>query len=160
MMVVREVNILKLKEYIKCSWEGDVNLPLFYDRSLKEKTLDNMVRNTHDKIMELADEHHGLRLFGVDFDDKMVGFIVLNDKYNYLYSFGVKHDFRKGDVLKPIFFYISSKMKNSFSCLMNECNHRAIRWLKKCGMIEIPQLKPQKDIVYLKYDLCPFKPHK
>ena len=155
MMIVREVNSLKLIEYIKSSWEGDVNLPVFYDRSLKEKTLDSMVKDTHDKIMELFNEHDGLKLLGVEFDNQMIGFIVLNDRFNYLYSFGVRHDFRNKEVLKAIFFYISNKLRVGFHCLMNECNHRAIRWLKKCGMVEKPHLNPQKDIVYLKYELCP-----
>jgi len=103
-MVIREVNTLKLIEYIESAWKGDVNLHVFYDRSLNLKSLENMVRDTHDKI--------------------------------------------------PIFFYIRKKLKDNFFCLMNECNTRAIRWLKKCGLKEIPSLSPSKDIVYLKYEKC------
>lgn len=154
-MIVREVNTLKLVEYIKSAWEGDVNLHVFYDRSLNEKSLDNMVRDTHLKILDLYNQEIGLSFYGIEHDDKMIGFIVLNDKFNYLYSFGVRHDFRKKEVLEPLFVYISRKLNENFTCLMNECNTRAIRWLIKCGMVEVPLLNPQKGIVYLKYQKCP-----
>tara|TARA_R110000868_G_scaffold153741_1_gene379594 strand:+ start:264 stop:731 length:468 start_codon:yes stop_codon:yes gene_type:complete len=154
MMVVREVNGLKLVEYIESAWEGDVNLHVFYDRSLNEKSLENMVRDTHDKILDLYNQQSGLCFLGIEHDSIKIGFIVLNEQFNFLYSFGVRHDFRNRDMLEPIFFYIRKKLKDNFFCLMNECNTRAIRWLKKCGLKEIPSLSPSKDIVYLKYEKC------
>lgn len=154
-MVIREVNTLKLVEYIESAWKGDVNLHVFYDRSLNEKSLENMVRDTHDKILDLNNQQSGLSFLGIEHDDIKIGFIVLNEQFNFLYSFGVRHDFRDKDMLEPIFFYIRKKLKDNFFCLMNECNTRAIRWLKKCGLSEIPSLSPSKNIVYLKYQKCP-----
>jgi hypothetical protein len=154
MMVIREVNTLKLVEYIESAWKGDVNLHVFYDRSLNLKSLENMVRDTHDKILDLNNQQSGLSFFGIEHDSVKIGFIVLNEQFNFLYSFGVRHDFRNRDMLEPIFFYIRKKLKDNFFCLMNECNTRAIRWLKKCGLKEIPSLSPSKDIVYLKYEKC------
>ncbi len=55
-MVIREVNTLKLIEYIESAWKGDVNLHVFYDRSLNLKSLENMVRDTHDKILDLNNQ--------------------------------------------------------------------------------------------------------
>lgn len=154
-MVVKEVNSLKLVEYISSAWEGDVNLHVFYDRSLNEKSLKNMVSDTHAKILDLNNQQSGLMFFGIEHDNIKIGFIVLNEELNFLYSFGVRHDFRKGEMLEPIFFFIRKKLKDNFFCLMNECNTRAIRWLKKCGLRAIPSLNPSNDIVYLKYDQCP-----
>jgi hypothetical protein len=45
-MVAREVNSLKMIEYIKCAWSGDDNLPLFYDSSLSHKSFKGMVYDT------------------------------------------------------------------------------------------------------------------
>ena len=154
-MIIREANTLTLVDYIESTWVGDVNLHVFYDRSLKVKSLENMVSDTHEKILDLYNIQNGLVFYGIEKDSLKIGFIVLNIELNYLYSFGVRHDFRKKEVLEPIFKFIRKKLDNNFFCLINECNTRAIRWLKKCGLKEINELSPGKDIVYLKYEVCP-----
>lgn len=150
---MREVNSLKLIEFIECAWSGDVNLPLFYDSSLSQKSLTTMVKDTHDKIMDMFEQDSELKMLGIEIDNQMVGFLILSERFNCLYSFGVRHDFRNEKVLKPLFFYITSKLKDGFFCMLNEHNTRAIRWLKKCGMVE--KSYTAKNIVYLKYEKCP-----
>ena len=152
-MVAREVNYLKFIEYVKCAWMGDVNLPLFYDSSLSHKSFKGMVYDTYNKVMDLHKEDSKLKLIGIEYDDRMVGFLVYSEAFNCLYSFGIKQDFRKKEVLKPLFFYITSKLKNGFFCMLNEHNTRAIRWLEKCGMVQ-KEYPSDKNIVYLKYEKC------
>ena len=154
MMVAREVNSLKMIEYIKCAWSGDDNLPLFYDSSLSHKSFKGMVYDTHHKILDMYEKDTNLKLIGIDYDDQMVGFIALSERFNCLYSFGVKQDFRKEEVLKPLFFYITNKLKDGFFCMLNEYNTRAIKWLKKCGMVQ-KEYPANEKIVYLKYEKCP-----
>lgn len=152
-LTIKEIEFKQLPKYIECAWQGDPLLPFFYDKALKDKTLENMVKDTSDKIEGLLEMHEGVKMFGIDCDGEMAGFIVFNEKLNYLYSFGVRRNYRNGEVLAEVFSYIKNSIKEFF-CLMNKYNDRAIAWLKKCGMVEYPKLSPQDDITYLKYNIC------
>jgi len=150
---IKEIDFNSLPQYIKCAWEGDNDLSVFYDKAIEEKSLENMINDTRCKIEGLSEMHDGVEILGIEYQEKVVGFIVLNDKLNYLYSFGINTHFRKKDILEEVFFYIKNKLK-TFFCLLNKYNNRAISWLKKCGMTEHPRLSPNQNITYLKYDLC------
>jgi len=152
-LTIKEIESSELSGYIQSAWDNDVLLPNFYDKSLEEKSLKNMVKDTNDKVKGLLEIHEGVKMFGVDYKNEMIGFIVLNKKLNYLYSFGINKNYRNKEVLSEIFSYIKNNIKEFF-CLLNRYNSRAVSWLKKCGMTEHEDLSPEKNIIYLKYNLC------
>lgn len=154
-MIVREVNFLKLRDYVDAAWKDDDELIKFYDLSLKQRTHERMVSDTLRKIYDLYERDTTCKFWGVDIEREMVGFIVLNEKMKFLYSFGINKRYRNQQVLEPFFKYISQKLKNDFFTLMNMENVRAIDWLKRCGMVEVKNLGIDYDVLYLKYELCP-----
>jgi N-acetylglutamate synthase-like GNAT family acetyltransferase len=153
-MKYREVNTLKLEEYIRGAWEGDSELEKFYDRSLQMRNLEGMVRDTSRKIRDMMELDEKLSLIGIEFENKSVGFIVLSEKLSMLYSFGVNVEYRKKDILISIFNYIKAKLKYEFYSVMYVYNTRAIKWLQNCGFEVDPMNKPSHDTIYLKYDIC------
>lgn len=154
MIVLRMVNTLKIEDYIKSAWEGDSELEKFYDKSLKRRTLEGMVKDTSRKILDIMEMDENLSLIGVDDDRKMIGFIVLSEKLSLLYSFGINVKYRNKDMLSAIFNYAALKLKYKFYSVMYEHNTRAIDWLQKCGMVIDPSMKPSSDTTYLKYESC------
>ena len=154
MILIREVNILKIEDYIRGAWEGDVELEKFYDRSLKRRTLERMVKDTSRKIREMMEEDEKLSLLGIDYEGKSIGFIVISESLSIFYSFGVNVEYRKKELLSTIFNFVKNKLKHKFYSVMYEYNTRAIKWLQNCGMEIDPLFKPSHDTIYLKYDIC------
>lgn len=154
MIVLREVNTLKIEDYIRSAWLGDGDLEKFYDKSLKRRTLEGMVKDTSRKILEIMEMDENLSLIGIDDDREMIGFIVFSQKLSLLYSFGINTKYRNKEMLSAIFNYVVLKLKYKFYSVMFEYNTRAIGWLKKCGMVIDPSMKPSSDTIYLKYELC------
>lgn len=154
MIVLRMVNTLKIEDYIRSAWEGDGELQKFYDKSLKRRTLEGMVKDTTRKILELMEMDEDISLIGIDSDRNMIGFIIVSEKLSLLYSFGINSKYRNKEMLSAIFNYVVKKLKYRFYSVMFEYNTRAINWLKKCGMVIDPSMKPSSDTIYLKYELC------
>ena len=153
-MMFREVNYLKLQDYISAAWRYDSKLPQFYDKALSDKTYEQMVMNTVHKISDLYAINTETVFYGVDIDSVNSGFIVIVPKLNLLYSFGLNIKHRNAECLKYYFRFICSKFKDYFYCLLYNHNTRAIKWLKKCGMKQDDTISTEPNIVYLKFNLC------
>lgn len=148
-MTFREINYLKLDEYIQAAWEGDSDLESVYDPNLKRRSLRDMVFDTSKKIKEYFYYNEKLKIYGIDENYTPCGFVVFSDVNNMLYSFGINTKMRDAENLKYLFNFISMNMNNNFYTLLYEKNERAINWLKKCGMRHVKGLEPVEGIVYL-----------
>ena len=154
MIVIRVVNILKIEDYIRSSWEGDGKLEKFYDKSLAKRTLEGMVKDTSRKIRDMMEQDEQLSLLGIEVNRTPMGFLIISEKLSVFYSFGVNAKYRSKEILTAIFEYVKVKLKYNFYSVMYEYNTRAINWLQKCGMEVDPLYKPSHDTIYLKYDIC------
>lgn len=154
MIVIRAVNVLKLEDYIRCAWEGDLDLEKFYDKSLTKRNLEGMVKDTSRKIRDMMEQYKDLSLLGIEYDGKSIGFLVLSEKISVFYSFGVNVNYRNKKLLTTIFNFVKGKLNYEFYSVMYEYNTRAIKWLKNCGMEIDPMFKPSHDTIYLKYKIC------
>jgi hypothetical protein len=153
-MQFRDVNALKIEEYIRGAWNEDEELEGYYDRSLTRRTLDGMVYDTSRKIRDMMEYDERLALLGIEMNREPIGFIILSDKLSNLYSFGVNVKYRSRFVLEHIFDYIKKRLKNNFYCVLYDYNTRAINWLINCGMEIDPTQKPSSDLVVLKFEIC------
>jgi hypothetical protein len=154
MIVIRAVNVLKLEDYIRCAWEGDLDLEKFYDKSLTKRSLEGMVKDTSRKIRDMMEQDEQLSLLGIELDRTPIGFLIFSEKLSLFYSFGVNAKYRSKEILTAIFKYVKAKLNYNFYSVMYEYNIRAINWLQKCGMEIDPLYKPSDDTIYLKYDVC------
>ena len=154
MISLRGVNALKIEDYIRSAWEGDSELDKFYDKSLKRRTLEGMVKDTSRKIRELMEIDENLSLIGINDDRKLIGFVILSEKLSIFYSFGINVKYRNKEMLSAIFNFAALKLKYKFFSVMFEYNTRAIKWLQKCGMVIDLNMNPSSDTVYLKYEIC------
>lgn len=150
-MTFREINYLKLDEYIESAWDGDEGLESVYDPNLKRRSLRDMVFDTSRKIKDYFYYNEKLKIYGIDENSTPCGFVVLSDVNNMLYTFGINHRMRKAENLQFLFSFIRMNLNDKFYTLLYEKNERAINWLKKCGMRHIKGLEPVEGIVYLSY---------
>lgn len=150
-MTFREINYLKLEEYVESAWEGDKGLENFYDPNLKNRSLREMVFDTTNKIKDYFYYNEKLKIYGIDEHSTPCGFVVLSNSNSMLYSFGINHRMRNAENLQYLFNFIRKNLNECFYTLLYEKNERAINWLKKCGMREVKELKPDEGIVYLSY---------
>lgn len=154
MILFKEVNTLKIEEYIRCAWDSDRELEKYYDRSLKRRNINGMVYDTSNKIRDMLGYDEKLSILGVELDKEPIGFIVLSEKYSLFYSFGLSIKYRTKEILTHIFYHVRTRLKNNFYSVMNKQNTRAIDWLKKCGMKEDPSKNPNDNTLYLKFEVC------
>jgi len=150
-MRFKEINYLKLDEYIEAAWVGDEKLELYYDPNMKTRSLRDMVLDTSNKIKDYFYYNEELKIYGIDENFEPCGFVVLSDLNNMLYSFGLNVKMRNAENLNYLFNFIKKNLNNNFYTLLYEKNDRAISWLKKCGMRHIKGLEPAEGLVYLSY---------
>lgn len=120
---------------IEAAFENDENINIYCDPSYENKSIKEIIDSTYNKILEYEE-------FGdVDFEDiiengELIGFICcFKDK---LISFGINIKYRNKEILTNIFEIIKNKFNTEFETYMWSRNERAINWLKKCGMKQIP----------------------
>lgn len=150
-MIIQEVNYLKIKDYIEAAWTGDDGLEKFYDKSVKERSLNNFINDTYKKIVEFYRDGDEVKLYGLEIDRKPIGFLIISPQNNLLYSFGISKHYRSGDLLELVFNVIKDKLNGDFVCFLYSYNTRAINWLIKCGMVKLDYLI-FNEIVQLKYN--------
>jgi hypothetical protein len=150
-MTFKEINYLRLDEYIESAWVDDEELESYYDPNLEKRSLREMVFDTSKKIKQHYYYNDKLQIFGIDENFKPCGFVVFCSLKNMLYSFGINKQMRTAENLNYLFNFFVKKMNGNFYTLLYEKNERAVNWLKKCGMIHIKGLEPVEGVVYLSY---------
>jgi hypothetical protein len=122
---------IELEKCIHIAFKDDKKLIQEYH--ILGGTLEDCVRDTKLKIIEES-ERITLDWYKV-LDDygEIIGFLVVNDTYKILYSFGLNINSR--EKYKKLFFYkLSIMFDGEFTCGLWGKNERAIRFLEKMGM--------------------------
>ena len=134
---------------IRHAFVDDNDLNNYCDPSDKDKDIREIVYSIYNKI--LAYEKAGdCKFCKIRYNDSLIGYFFYHK--NILISFGVNVKHRNKQTLKRVFEDIKKEMNGEFETYMWERNERAINWLKKCGMEEVPC--NIKEVKKLKYSLC------
>ncbi len=148
-MILQEINNESLLyKGIAVSFLHDEELISKY-HIIEESDYQTCVNDTFEKIIETTRELP-LEWFLVRNDNReIIGYCVLSKAYNYLYSFGINKNYRKGNVLSAWFIGISEILQNHFICGLWAKNKRAVDFLVKNGM---KIFEEDNNIVKLKYN--------
>lgn len=141
-----EIGIEDLKEYIEVAYEGDDELMEKYH--IKENITFKEAVDITWMIISETNSQVPMKHFGVLCDGEKVGYISVFE--NNLYSFGVNVKHRNGEVLKEFWDKITQQISSGFITMLYKNNTRAIKFLKRNGMVEIdPDEWDSHDIVTL-----------
>ena len=134
---------------IKFAFNEDENIGQFCDLDYKVKSVSQLAKSIYKKLLEYEREGD-CKFDDLKVDNEIVGYAFYFK--NLLVSFGVNKNHRTKDKLSKVFEQMKSNFDSDFESYMWQRNERAINWLKKCGMIEVPS--NIKEVVKLKYILC------
>lgn len=134
---------------IKFAFNEDENIGQFCDLDYKDKSVSQLAKSIYKKLLEYEREGD-CKFDDLKVDNEIVGYAFYFK--NLLVSFGVNKNHRTKDKLSKVFKQMKSNFDSDFESYMWQRNERAINWLKKCGMIEVPS--NIKEVVKLKYILC------
>lgn len=134
---------------IKFSFNGDENIGKFCDPDYKNKSVNKLTKSIYNKLLEYEKES-GCKFDELKVDNETIGYAFYYK--NLLVSFGINKSYRTKDKLSKVFEQMKSNFDSDFESYMWERNERAINWLKKCGMVEVPS--NIKEVIKLKYILC------
>jgi len=134
---------------IKFAFEEDNDINKYCDPNYKNKSIKKIIVSIYKKLLEY--ENIGDSKFDkIVFDNEIIGYVFYFK--NLLISFGINKNHRTKEKLSSAFEQIKNNFNGDFESYMWERNERAINWLKKCGMVEVPcKIKEAKR---LKYILC------
>lgn len=150
-MRFKEINYLQFEEYVTSAWDGDLDLEMYYDPNLSNRSLRGMVFDTIKKIKDHYYYNEELKIYGIDENFKPIGFVVLGETKGMIYSFGINKNMRTPEKLKSLFEFMRINLNNKFFMYLYDKNERAINWLKRCGMKHIKGLEPIEGVVYMSY---------
>lgn len=129
-MIVEQVNIEQLKEYVELVYRGDDDLLNTYHID-PPYTFEEGVEETMQAIKNVS-EQTPTEHYGVLKDGEKIGYFVAFE--NNLYSFGIAIGERTRGILREFWGKIVEIVGNEFICVLYKNNTRAINWLEKCGM--------------------------
>ena len=132
MIKIEKISNFELRDLVEIAYRGDSDLLDKYwgdDFSLEEA-----VNETMWMINEVAKEAP-MEYFVVLKDDEEIGYVCKIP--NNLYSFGININYRTKDNLSEFWERVKDVMADGFICMLFPQNVRAIKWLKKMGMIEV-----------------------
>ena len=134
---------------IKFAFNDDENIGKFCDPDYKDKTTNQLAKSIYNKLLEYEREGDS-KFDDLKVDNEIVGYAFYFK--NLLVSFGINKNYRTKNKLSKVFEQIKGNFDSDFESYMWQRNERAINWLKKCGMVEVPS--NIKEVVKLKYILC------
>jgi hypothetical protein len=134
---------------IKFAFDDDKNIGKFCDPDYKDKPVNQLTKSIYKKLLEYEREGNS-KFDDLNVDNEIVGYAFYFK--NLLVSFGINKNHRTKYKLSKVFEQIKGNFDSDFESYMWERNERAIKWLKKCGMVEVPS--NIDNVVKLKYILC------
>lgn len=134
---------------IKFAFNDDENIGKFCDPDYKNKSVNKLTKSIYNKLLDYEKES-GCKFDELKVDNETIGYAFYYK--NLLVSFGINKSYRTKDKLSKVFEQMKSNFDSDFESYMWERNERAINWLKKCGMVEVPS--NIKEVIKLKYILC------
>lgn len=135
---------------IRTAFDGDENMFKYFDPSVKVDSIDEIINNVYEKVLEHLD------LFDAHFVHVEGGYFLYSVLHvPMLISFGLSIKNRNKRRLKEFWDEIIESVGDRFSCFLWSNNTRAIRWLISKGMrIEREVLIEGYKVTILKYNLC------
>lgn len=132
MIVFEEITYRDLWDLVELGFSDDE--PLLdkyqqYDTSLKE-TVERNMRN----IWDAVDGGFKFKFFKVIMAGITIGFTVLDQDSDMLFSFGINRKFRNQMVTTAWFNQVRNYLTEHFTCTLWNQNERAIRFLNRNGM--------------------------
>ena len=132
MLTLKKILLEDLRQYVEIAYKGDDDLLLHYwgtDLNLQEAVDLTM------SLIEQVDKEVPVDYYAVESEEQEIGYIV---KFpNNLYSFSININYRTKENLICFWELIKEVMEDGFICMLFPQNERAIKWLKKCGMVEV-----------------------
>lgn len=136
MIRVHQISKKRLKEFVEVAYKGDGELLDKYH--VKKYTFEEAVNETV-RMIEITAKGLFMKYYAVCLDEIRIGYLALFS--NNLYSFGINIKYRTPEILSDVWSNIKRILGNSFICMLYPNNTRAINWLKRCGMIEVPEVE-------------------
>lgn len=137
MVKLKQIDIFELRNYVKIAYIGDYELlDKYWGQNFN---LDDAVNETMRGI-ETTSKQVKMNHFAVTNDNDDIGY--LSCFHNNLYSFSINIKYRTGDILIQYWSKIKEVLGDKFICMLYPQNTRAIRFLKKQGMVEVPDIEP------------------
>ena len=134
---------------IKFAFDDDENIGKFCDPDYKDKPIKELTKSIYNKLLEYEREGNS-KFDDLNVDNEIIGYAFYFK--NLLVSFGINKNHRTKYKLSKVFEQIKSNFDSDFESYMWERNERAIKWLKKCGMEQVPS--NIDNVIKLKYILC------
>ena len=132
MLTLKKILLEDLRQYVEIAYKGDDDLLLHYwgtDLNLQEAVDLTM------SLIEQVDKEVPVDYYAVESEEQEIGYIV--NFPNNLYSFSININYRTKENLICFWELIKEVMEDGFICMLFPQNERAIKWLKKCGMVEV-----------------------
>lgn len=125
-----------LKKYVEIAYKDDNDLLTKYhiDNYNFEQAVDVTMQ-----MISLTSKDVKMSFFGVVNNNENIGYLCVFS--NNLYSFGINIHNRSKEVLSQFWIHIKEVLGNSFISMLFPNNTRAINWLKRCGMVEVPEVE-------------------
>lgn len=136
-------------DFIEYAFLDDNDLKKYCDPEDKHKDIKEIINSIYEKILDYEKEGNS-KFCEIRYNENLIGYFFYHK--NILVSFGINVKHRNKQTLKKVFEDIKKEMNGEFESYMWERNERAINWLKKCGMKEVPC--KINDVKKLKYILC------
>ena len=134
---------------IEFAFNDDENIVKFCDPDYKDKPISELAKSIYNKLLEYEKEGD-CKFDELKVDNEIVGYAFYFK--NLLVSFGINKKHRTKDKLSKVFEQMKDNFDSDFESYMWQRNERAINWLKKCGMVEVPS--NIDNVIKLKYILC------
>lgn len=132
MIILEKISIFELEKLVYISYEGDEDLlNCFWGESFNLEKAVNETMNAINQYQEETNMQH----YAVLLDGKEIGYLSCFP--HNLYSFGININYRTKEILNDFWEQIKDILGSSFICMLFNQNTRAIKFLKKKGMVEI-----------------------
>lgn len=144
MVEFEEIEFESLKDYVVLGFGGDSELLERYQQ------LDTDFDATVSRNMSyITDSMEGKKFifYRIMWEERPIGFTVLDVTDSFLFSFGINKQFRSWEILNEWWAYILMMFDGDFGCILWAKNSRAINFLTRQGMQVMEQ--PDNKIVLL-----------
>lgn len=128
-MNLTEISYDQLKKAIYNAFDGDSKIFSLYDPNVTVSNLLELTEDIYAKIKAYPDA----KIFALNEKNEIIGYAALQD--GILISFGISPKYRIKRSLKDFWSLIRSQLRGTFYCHLWSRNIRAVKWLRKMGMV-------------------------
>lgn len=144
MLSAHEISVNDLYEAIYVAFEKDSDLIEKYH--VLNASVSDCVAHTLKRIIEVSKVYQLTCYEVLKNGGVAIGFFVTG--IGFLYSFGLNIQYRTKEILPQFWEIILSKLPESFFCVMNLKNKRAIKFLERNEMKIISTINSETTLIY------------